>query len=80
MSRLLGSSITFKIIEVVGVELRKIRRANRRHDSVLADTVKENPKSVYKYIRCRRVTRERIGLVKGKQVIYVRIRKRWVRS
>ena len=43
---------------------REIRRAKRGHEIVLADKAKENPKIFYKYIKGKRVTRERIGPLK----------------
>ena len=46
----------------------------------MIDKAKENPKSFYKYIKGKRVTRERIGPLRIKKVIYVWIHKRWVRS
>jgi len=49
----------------------EIRRAKREHEIALVDKVKENPKRFYKYIKGKRVTRERIGPLKINKVIYV---------
>eukprot|EP00061_Rhincodon_typus_P018175 g47236.t1 len=38
-----------------------IRKPRRGHEIALANTVKENPKRFYKYIKDKIVTRERIG-------------------
>ncbi|MBB6725585.1 hypothetical protein [Proteus mirabilis] len=46
---------------------REIRRAKRGHEIALANRVKENPKGFYKYIKDKRVTRERIGPLKDQQ-------------
>ena len=40
---------------------REIRRAKRRHEVALADRVKENPKGFYRYVRSKRIVRDKIG-------------------
>jgi len=46
---------------------REIRRAKRGHKIVLAEKAKENPKRFYKYIKGKRVTRERVGPLQDQQ-------------
>ena len=58
MHRQLGSSESLE--EYRGCRSRvkrEIRRAKRGHEIVLADKAKENPKSFYKYMKGKRVTR-----------------------
>ena len=68
MHRQLGSSESLE--EYSGCRSRvkrEIRRAERGHKIVLADKEKENPKSFYKYIKGKRVTRQRVGPLKDQQ-------------
>eukprot|EP00061_Rhincodon_typus_P015194 g42732.t1 len=45
----------------------EIRRARRGHEIALANRIKENPKGFYKYIKDKRVTKDRIGPLKDQQ-------------
>lgn len=38
---------------------REIRKAKRGHEATLVDEVKENPKLLYKYIKIKRIVRDR---------------------
>ncbi|XP_062923290.1 uncharacterized protein LOC134356332 [Mobula hypostoma] len=40
---------------------KEIRRAKRRHEVALAVKVKDNPKSFYRYIKSKRIVRDKIG-------------------
>eukprot|EP00061_Rhincodon_typus_P010632 g35082.t1 len=46
---------------------REIKRAKRKHEIALANRVKKNPKEFYKHIKAKRITRERIQLLKDLQ-------------
>jgi len=46
---------------------REIRRTKRGHEIYLADKAKENPKCFCKYIKGKRVTRERVEPLKDQQ-------------
>ena len=46
----------------------------------MADKAKEKRNNFYKYIKGKRVSRERVGLLKINKVIYAWSHNRWVRS
>ncbi|XP_067869988.1 uncharacterized protein [Heterodontus francisci] len=61
-SRQLGSSESLEEYRGCRTTLKKeIRRAKRGHEISLADNIKKNPKRFYKYIKSKRVARERVG-------------------